>query len=219
VRGLKTRDNTPEVDQRRAKSPALPAQVFVLSNEGNPLMPTTPARARKMLPAGKARVVKRMPFAIQLTGECANQVQEITLGIDTGFGKIGFSAISGKKELVSGTLVLDGKTKERLDEKRMYRRGRRKKLWYRQPRWQNRTKPQGWLPPSVERRYQTHLTLINQVKQLLPASKVVIEVAKFDIQKLEHPEIEGVGYQHGDLYGYQNTRSYLIARERGLLLA
>jgi len=217
VHDLKTLDNDPEVNLPPEKGEGLqPTRVFVINIEGTPLMPTKPARARRMLDADKARVIKRTPFTIQLLVECENHVQKIALGIDTGHGTIGFSAISETRELLSGTVVLDGKTKERLDEKRMYRRGRRNKLWYRQPRFLNRKKNEGWLPPSIERRYQAHLSLIKKIKALLPVSKVVIEVAKFDIQKLENPDIEGIGYQHGDMYDYQNTRSYLMAREKGI---
>jgi hypothetical protein len=215
VRGLKTRDNTPEVDQSPHTGRPKVA-VYVIAKEGHPLMPCSPAKAKHLLKVGNARVVKRCPFTIQLNWTCENQVQEIILGIDTGFGNIGFSAISSTRELASGTLILDGKTKDRLDEKRMYRRGRRNKLWYRQSRFLNRKRKESWLPPSIERRYQTHLALVKQLKALMPISKVVIEVAKFDIQKLEHPEVAGVDYQRGDMYGYQNTRAYLMAREKGL---
>ncbi|MDH7578217.1 MAG: RRXRR domain-containing protein [Bacillota bacterium] len=39
--------------------------VYVLSKSGNPLMPTNPARARHLLKAGEARVVRkrRSPFS------------------------------------------------------------------------------------------------------------------------------------------------------------
>jgi hypothetical protein len=76
-------------------------------------------------------------------------------------------------------------------------------------------KKEGWLPPSIERRYQTHLSLIARVKKILPISKVVIEIAKFDIQKIENPDIKSKGYQEGNLYEYQNVKSYLMAREKG----
>jgi hypothetical protein len=79
----------------------------------------------------------------------------------------------------------------------------------------NRKTPVGWLPPSVQRRYDTHLKLIRELKKILPISKVTIEVANFDIQKIENPEISGKGYQQGDKYEYENMRSYLMAREKG----
>jgi len=97
----------------------------------------------------------------------------------------------------------------------MYRIGRRNRLWYREPRFLNRSKPDGWLPPSIQRRYDTHLNLINRIKKILPISETVIEVAKFDIQKIMNPEIQGTDYQQGSLYEYQNMRSYLMSREHG----
>ena len=114
---------------------ALKAIAFVLSVNGERLMPCGLSKARKLLKAGRARIVKRYPFTIQLTFECENKVQDVSVGIDTGYGNIGFSAVSNGRELTSGTVVLDGKTSERLSERAMYRRGRRNKLWYRKPRW------------------------------------------------------------------------------------
>lgn len=189
--------------------------VYVLGINGKPLMPCKPAKARHLLKAGKAVVIKRSPFTIQLNFECENQVQKVTLGIDSGFGNIGFSAVSETKELISGTVKLDGKTSDRLKERAMYRRGRRNKLWYRKPRFLNRANPEGWLPPSVQRRYDTHLNIINRLKKILPIQKTIIETANFDIQKIINPDVQGVDYQQGSLYGYQNIRSYLISREKG----
>jgi hypothetical protein len=216
VASLKTCSNNLEVDQRLTNSRDLQSLVFVLNVEGQPLMPTKPARARKMVENGKAKIVKLYPFTIKLNFECENKVQNVTLGIDTGYKNIGFSCVTEVKELISGTIILDGRTSSRLTEKSMYRRVRRNRhRWYREPRFLNRAKPEGWLPPSVQRRYDTHLSLINRMKAILPVSQVIIEVANFDIQKIENPEIFGEQYQQGDLFDYQNMRSYLMTREKG----
>ena len=215
VASLKTFLNNPEVDLQQ-HTVGLKAVVYVLSIEGKPLMPCKQAKARKLLESKKAVVVKLYPFTIKLTFECENQVQAVELGIDSGYQNIGYSCVTDKKELTCGTLILDGKTSSRLTERRMYRRNRRSRHnWYRKPRFLNRKKKEGWLPPSVQRRYDTHLTLINRLKAVLPISKVTIEVANFDIQKIENSEINGTDYQLGDMYGYQNVRSYLMAREKG----
>ncbi|MBF0225691.1 MAG: HNH endonuclease [Desulfobacterales bacterium] len=215
VQGLKTSDNNPDVNLSQNTGSLNSKFVFVLSIEGKPLMPCKPAKCKKLLKSGKAKVVKRFPFTIQLNFECENKVQKINLGIDTGFGNIGFSATTEKKELICGTVILDNKTKDRLDEKRMYRRGRRNKLWYRKARFNNRKRKEGWLPTSVERRYQSHLILIEKLKKILPITNTIIEIAKFDIQKIENPDIEGTQYQQGNLYQYQNIRSYLMCRGKG----
>lgn len=178
-------------------------------------MPCSPRKARVLIKTGAAKTVKRVPFTIQLLVTTGETKQDVTLGIDSGYQNIGFSAVSESKELISGTVVLDNKTKERLDTRRMYRRAKRNKLWYRQPRFLNRSRKNGWLPPSIERRYQTHLNLINKIKSLLPVSKVRIEVGKFDIQQLENPNINSTDYQQGTMYQYRNRIGYLLAREHG----
>ncbi len=207
--------NNPEVaqSQRTAK---LKVVVYVLSIDGKPLMPCRPAKAKKLLNNGKAEVVRRFPFTIKLNFECENQVQEISLGIDAGYANIGFSAVTEKKEVASGTLKLDGKTSERLTTRAMHRKHRRSRHhWYRKPRFLNRKIEQGWLAPSIQRRYDTHLRLINLLQKLIPITKTTIETANFDIQKLINPDISGTEYQQGNLYGYENLKSFVIAREHG----
>lgn len=211
----KTCFNNPEVNQSKHTA-RLKAIVYVISIEGKPLMPCTPAKAKKLLKSKRAKVFKMYPFTIKLKFVCENQVQEVNLGVDSGFGNIGFSAVTEKKEVMSGVIILDDKTSSRLTERAMYRRGRRNKLRYRKPRFLNRgNQKEGWLPPSVQRRYDAHLKLINLMKSILPISKGTIETGNFDIAKIINPEISGIDYQQGDLYGYQNMRSYLMAREKG----
>jgi hypothetical protein len=217
VMDLKTYSNNPEVNLHQHHTGGLKDVVYVISIEGKPLMPCSNCKARKLLKNKRAVVVKLYPFTIKLNFVCENQVQNLTLGIDSGYQNIGFSCISEKQELISGILVLDDKTSSRLAERKMYRRGRRNRHhWYREARFLNRKKNEGWLPPSIQRRYDTHINLINRLKAILPISEVIIEVAKFDIQKIENPDILGVGYQQGNMFNYQNIRSYLMAREHGL---
>ena len=208
--------NSLDVNQVQQTGRSIKAYVFVLSKDGFPLMPCSFAKSKRMVKRGLAKVVRIYPFVIRLNFECNNQVQDVTLGIDSGYKHVGISAVSEKQELFSGTLVLDDKTKGRLDDCRIYRRGRRNKLWYRKPRFDNRRRKEGWLPPSIERRYNAHLRLIDFAKKLLPVTKTVIEVGNFDIQRINNPDIHGIDYQRGDRYGYENIRAYLMSRERGV---
>ncbi|HWY13215.1 MAG TPA: RNA-guided endonuclease IscB [Bacteroidia bacterium] len=217
VADSKTSLNAPEVNLSQYRTAKRKVVVYVISVAGNPLMPCSPAKCKKLLKAEKAKVYKMYPFTIQLNFECENQTQDITFGEDAGFINVGFSAVTNKKEVVSGTLLLDDKTSSRLTEKRMYRISRRSRHhWYRKPRFLNRKIKQGWLPPSTQRRYDSHLRLLKTYQEVLPITKVIIETGNFDIQKLTNPEIQNWEYQQGDMYGYQNVRSYLMAREKGL---
>jgi len=164
-------------------------KVFVLSRDGKPLMPTTASRARRKLKEGKAKIVKREPFTIQLTYDSETETQLIECGIDSGYVNIGFSCITEKEELVSGEVKLDNGMSKRIQTKAMYRRNRRNRLRYRRPRFLNRGKSEGWLPPSIQRRFDTHISLIDKLKQILPITNVIIEAGSFDAQKLQNPDI------------------------------
>jgi hypothetical protein len=211
--------NNLDVDQHQHKGGLglrVPVIAYVINQRGCSLMPCSARKARVLLEKGEAHVVKTNPFfIIQLNKATGEQIQECSIGVDSGSKNVGFSVITGKKEIVVGTLILDNKTSDRLTERAMYRRGRRNRLWYRQPRFNNKTKTAGWLPPSVRRKFNTHITLINKFKQLLPIKEVIVEVGNFDIQKIENPDIIGVQYQRGSMYGYQNMRSFLMTREKG----
>ena len=77
--------------------------VYVISIDGKALMPTSNAKARKLLKQKKAKVKKLKPFTIKLTYQTKTEyTQEITLGIDSGYNNIGFSAITNDKELIVG---------------------------------------------------------------------------------------------------------------------
>ncbi|MHA2243913.1 MAG: RNA-guided endonuclease IscB [Candidatus Hodarchaeales archaeon] len=187
--------------------------VYVLNMRGQPLMPTSPRKARVLLKKSKATVVRRMPFTIQLKYAAGEKKQPITLGIDVGYLTIGFSAITSKLEILSGEVTLRKDVSKKLVERRIYRRNRRNRLWYRKPRFLNRThsKKKGWLAPSIRHKYDSHLLLIEKIKRFLPITKIIVEVASFDSQKMQNPEIRGIEYQQGELQGYE-VREYLLAK-------
>jgi len=211
--------NNLEVDpsQHRGRQDLrVPVVVYVLNMRGKPLMPCSPRKAHILLKKKEAHVVKTNPFfVIQLNKATGENVQTCSLGIDSGSKKIGFSVITDQKEIVSGELALDCKTSKRLKERKMYRTHRRKRLWYRPVKFNNRKRFINWLPPSIQRKFNTHVTLINKLKAILPIKSLTIEVGNFDIQKIENPDIKGIQYQQGSLFEYHNMRSFLMAREHG----
>ena len=183
--------------------------IYVLNIRGQPLMPTTQRTGKKLLKEGKAKVVKRCPFTIQLTYATGEATQPIKLGVDIGYTKIGFSATTKQLELISGTFTLRKDVSKKIDERRMYRSARRGRLWYRKARFLNRKKDEGWLAPSTQHRLDSHHSLVSKLKSLLPISFKKVEVANFDAHKMQHPEITGIAYQQGELQGYE-VKEYLL---------
>lgn len=177
-------------------------------------MPTTPCRARHLIEANEAKVVKRMPYTIKLTIDSTENAQPITLGVDAGHAHIGLSASTEKEELYSAVVKTRTDVHELMVERHSLRSARRnRKTRYRAPRFSNRKRPEGWLTPTMECRIRTHESAIADVHKLLPISKIIIETASFDIQKAKYPEIEGKEYQNGETKGYKNTKRYVKARD------
>ncbi len=188
-------------------------RVYVKNKRGQALMPATTGKARLLLKQGRAKVVNRKPFTIQLTTATGETKQEITLGVDSGYLNIGFSAITEKEELIAGEAKMLKGMSERLKERRMYRTQRRSKLRYRKPRFDNRRRPQGWFAPSINHKLETHIRLIEKLKKILPITETIVEVAAFDIQKIKNPGICGADYQQGEQLDYWNIREYVLHRD------
>ena len=188
--------------------------VYVLNINKEPLMPCTKAKARKLLKENKAVIVDYTPFTIQLTFECENQTQDITLGVDAGSKMVGLSATTTEKELFSSEVELRTDIVDKLSTRRQNRRTRRNRLRYRKPRFLNRVsrKKKGWLAPSIEHKINTHLKVIENVHKILPITKIIVETASFDIQKIKNPNISGTEYQQGEMEGW-NVREYILFRD------
>jgi len=180
-------------------------------------MPTSRSgKVRRLLKDKKAKAVKRCPFTIQLLYEAENNVQPVTLGVDAGSKHIGISATTKDKVLYEADVELRNDIVDLLSTRRESRRTRRnRKTRYRAPRFDNRisAKKEGWLAPSVRQKVNTHLQVIANVHKLLPIIKVIIEVASFDIQKINDPDIEGTDYQEGDQLNFWNVREYVLFRD------
>lgn len=189
--------------------------VYVTSKHGQPLMPTNRCgKVRRMLKSGLAVVVKRCPFTIRLNYETTNVVQEVTLGVDAGSKTIGLSATTDKKELYASNVQLRNDIVDLLSTRREKRRIRRnRKTRYRQVRFNNRRKDDGWLAPSILNKIGTHLKVVADVHAILPISRIVVETASFDIQKIKNPAIQGEEYQQGEQLEFWNVREYVLFRD------
>jgi len=191
--------------------------VYVLNKNGQPLMPTERhGKVRRLLKSKKAIVVKRCPFTIQLQYECGNVTHPITLGVDAGSKHIGLSAATENKELYAAEVELRNDIVKLLSAKRELRISRRnRKTRYRKARFNNRVsaKRDGWLAPSLQHKVDTHLKVIADLHKILPITKIVVEVAAFDIQKIKNPDIQGTEYKQGEQLGFWNVREYVLFRD------
>ena len=190
--------------------------VYVQDINGEPLMPTTRCgKVRRLLKENKAVVVNLCPFTIRLTYMTTNYKQEVTLGVDAGTRHIGLSATTKSNELYTSEVILRSDIVDLLATRREQRRTRRSRLRYRKQRFNNRVKSKcpGWVAPSVRYKVDAHLKAVEWICSILPISRIIVEVAQFDTQKIKNLDISGKEYQEGEQLGFWNVREYVLARD------
>lgn len=187
-------------------------------------MPCHPARARKLLAAGRARVVRHTPFVIRLVDRTVaeSEIDGVQVDLDPGSRTTGLAVaaecVSPDGSVSRRGLVLveiqhrSWQISQNLTSRAQLRRSRRSRnLRYRQPRYNNRTKPTGWLAPSLRHRVETTDAWVTRICRWAPVTGINMELARFDTHKMQNPEIDGVEYQHGTLHGFE-VREYLLAK-------
>lgn len=195
--------------------------IAILNTKGVPLNPTNNnGKIRQLLKDKKVKIIKREPLlTVQLLDDSLENeflVSDVfTLGIDCGYSFVGFSVVNSTHEILGGELKLRNDISDLMDQRLANRRIKRSRLRYRQARYENRgTKKEGWLPPSIQHKLDSHINLIDKICLILPINNIVIETAKFDIQKIINPNIDGTDYQQGERYGHaENVREYVLMRD------
>ena len=195
--------------------------VYVLSNQGTPLMPCQPGLARRLLKQGKAKVKRKEPFTIQLNYETTPCTKECRLGIDSGSSKIGAAVICEGKILYMSETEVRNDVHQTMEERKRFRRNRRnRKTRYRKKRFKNRKNSirKDRYAPTILSKVHAHEKVIKEATSLLPIGQIVIEAGTFDTHLMQNPELSDrfkkiYGYQKGLLYGYENVRHYVLARD------
>ncbi|MBV9228328.1 MAG: HNH endonuclease, partial [Chloroflexi bacterium] len=175
-----------------------------------------PGWARKLLSSGQAAVLRRSPFTLILKKRSQDQqVQPLRLKLDPGSRTTGLAVLNDASGHVLFAAELSHRgqqIKEGLDARRGVRSSRRNRhTRYRPPRWRNRRRRKGWLPPSLESRIANVITWVQRLRKLCPVEAISLELVKFDLQHIEQPEIQGAEYQQGTLFGYE-LREYLLLK-------
>ncbi|MBD2597298.1 HNH endonuclease [Nostoc spongiaeforme FACHB-130] len=192
------------------------SKVFVLDTEKRPLDPIHSAQARQLLRNKKAAVYRRFPFTIILKESRADaSVSDLRIKLDPGAKITGIALVNDS----TGEVVFAADLKHRgfaiidaLISRRQLRRSRRnRKTRYRKPRFLNRTRPEGWLAPSLMSQVHNVETWVNRLRKFAPITAISTELVKFDMQLMRNPEIEGKEYQQGTLAGYE-TREFLLEK-------
>ena len=150
--------------------------------------------ARKLLSRGEAAVFRRAPFTIILKREVSDvQTPDLQLKIDPGSKTTGIAIVNQQTGEVIFAAEINHRghdIKKSIDARRAVRRSRRnRKTRYRKPRFNNRRRSEGWLPPSLESRVENVYTWSQRLRRIYPIKGISMELVKFDMQLMENPEI------------------------------
>ncbi|MFF0312334.1 RNA-guided endonuclease IscB [Streptosporangium sp. NPDC004379] len=187
--------------------------MFVLDKHGRPLDPCHPARARRLLAAGRAVVIR-----LKDRTRAESAVQGVAVGVDPGSRHTGIAVFTehGGRRAGKYSIRLGHRgsaIRDKLATRAAYRRGRRSRnLRYRAPRFLNRTKSTGWLAPSLRHRVETTMSWVGRLTPWAPVRAVHVERVCFDTHALSAGRpLEGAEYQRGALAGYE-VREYLLVK-------
>jgi 5-methylcytosine-specific restriction endonuclease McrA len=192
------------------------SKIFLIDTNYRPLESLHQARARQLLRNGKAAIYKRFPFTLILKESSSDTpVAPLRLKIDPGAKFTGMAVVND----TSGEVVWAAELQHRgfairdaLTSRRQLRRSRRsRKTRYRQPRFLNRTRLLGWLPPSLQSRIENIKTWVKRLQKIANITAISLELVRFDLQLMQNPDIQGKEYQQGTLIGYE-TREYLLEK-------
>jgi RRXRR protein/HNH endonuclease len=194
--------------------------VYVLSPDKEPLLPCACVIARLLLKEGKAKVVRRTPFTIQLAIQPEHvYTQPFTHGVDTGSSMIGSAVANEKGEAVYlSEIEIRNDITRTMKARASSRRNRRnRKTRYRKSRWLNRKNSikTGRFSPTMRSKIEAHLREIRFVRSLLPITSLVLETGAFDPHALKNPDVlrHKWLYQKGLNYGFANTKAYVLTRD------
>ena len=186
--------------------------IYVVDSNGIPLMPTSRlGMVRRWLKTGQAKWFGNSRNTIQFVRPVTTNTQKLILGVDAGF-HLGLSVVGNNREYYVSESLRKSE-KDRITSRRELRRTRRNRLRYRQARFDNRRRKDGWLAPSIQHRLDFTIKEIKRLYTFLPITNLVVEVTTFDNQKLLNPDIQGWQYQKGKMYGFKTIKDYLLARD------
>lgn len=199
--------------------------VCVLDTQKKPLMPCTPKRARPVLARGRAVVHRVTPFVIRLRDRRQEEstVQKGRLTLDLGSKTTGLTLVRGERtsagDVHHALLLAEEQHRgeqvhhHNVTQRQARRRRRSANLHHRAPCVENRTRPSGWLPPSLRSRVSNLLTWAARCSRWFPRRRLEVEQVRFDTHVLQNPERAGNASQEGTLAGWEARASLLLTDE------
>ncbi|MFD8984948.1 RNA-guided endonuclease IscB [Streptomyces sp. NPDC059564] len=205
------------------------SRVFVLARGGEPLMPCHPARARELLDSGRAVVARRAPFTIRLKRRtrAESAVAGVQLRLDPGSKATGVALTdehrhvgpTGRTSVARrGLITIELRHRGQqihlgMMRRAGYRRRRRSaNLRHRAPRRDNRSRPSGWLPPSLRHRIDSTMSLATRLCRFTPVVEIHVEQVAFDTTVIAGVDQSAMREGLESTHAGSEIREFLLAK-------
>ena len=204
--------------------------VIALDKNKRPLGFITERRCRILMENRRAVMYRYYPSVVILKDVDAKKIEDLPvyrIKIDPGAKYTGIVIVRDDTNELMFSLQLEHRgeqVKKNLDTRRGSRRNRRsRETGYRKPKWGNlcagknghtdftSNREDGWLPPSIKSTVNNILTWVRRLCKWVNIKECSVESVRFDTQLMENPDIQGVQYQQGTLFGYE-VREYLLEK-------
>lgn len=146
-------------------------------------MPCHPARARKLLRAGRAEVLRGSPFAIRLKYPVEDPAGSLRVKVDDGSKRAGIALVNGHtgEVVFRGTLIQRGDVSRLLTLRREYRRNRRYRIVrHRECRSDNRKQVVPF--PSIRQKREAVYRVLADLAKIAPVSGVDVELVSAGVR-------------------------------------
>lgn len=195
--------------------------VVTLDKKKRPLGHCTPKRVRQLIEKGRACVYRYYPFTIIVKDLDVREMDihhDYRIKIDPGASYTGIAVTEEDRVIAYFELRHRGRNVvDALQTRKNARRNRRsRETVYRRNKFRKgcsfiSPREEGWLPPSQRSIADNILQFVAKLEKLLGPCGIDMELVRFDMQLLENPDIEGIEYQQGTLFGYE-MKAYLMER-------
>ena len=159
--------------------------VFVLNADKTPLKPVHPGEARRLLKQRRAAVYRRFPFTIILKEIISQEKDNYQLKFDPGSKQTGIAIVNNDKVVWAAVITHRAEQIKaaHLSRTQVRRSRRNRKTRYRKPRFLNRVRKKGWLPPSIQSRVENIVTWASRIIKYVLFG---YEVREYLLQKWNH---------------------------------
>ena len=195
--------------------------VIALDKNKRPLGFITERRFRKLCEQKRAVIYRVYPCIAIIKDIDSREIDGLStfrIKIDPGSKHTGIAIICNETDKVMLYMQIEHRGdivhKHKQTQKGARRSRRTRETRYRKPGFKKgqeytSAREEGWLPPSVKSTADNIISWVRRLKRWIRITECSFEAVRFDTQLMNDPNIKGIEYQHGELFGYE-MKEYLL---------